>query len=92
MVVSSSQNIWLHVIIITYVLDLYYNLQRMYVFPLSDITSVIQQALKPPGVYLVSFGPLNFILGIHYDDALQDLFDLYRETTFMHHPPIGRKW
>ena len=61
-------------------------------FPVSEITSGIQWALEQPGVYLVPFVPLNFIIVVRYADALQDQSDLYSETTSMRHPPIGRKW
>ena len=58
-------------------------------FPVSEITSGIQWALEQAGLYLVSFGPLNLILGMRYADASQDRFDPYSETTSMRHLPIG---
>ena len=68
----SSQNIDLQVIVITYVLDLYYNFTCTYVFLVSEITCGIQWELERPWVYLVSFGTLNLILGMRYSDVLQD--------------------
>ena len=42
--------------------------------------------------YLVSFGPINLILGVRYDDASQDRFDPYRETASMRYLLIGKNW
>ena len=42
--------------------------------------------------YLVSFGPLNLVIGMCYADASRDRFDPYRETAYMRYPLIGRKW
>ena len=52
---SSSQNIDLHVIFISYILNLYYNLPHTYVLHVSEITSHIQWALERPGICLVYF-------------------------------------
>ena len=43
----------------------------MRTYPVSDTSSGIQWELEWPGK-LVSFGPLNLILGMHYADASWD--------------------
>ena len=61
------------------------------VFCLGSSGFGIKYQYERPG-YLVTFGPLNLIIGMRYADASQDLFDPYSETASMCHPPIGRKW
>ena len=63
-------------------LHTYYNFIRtchVRTYSVSEITSGIQWAFEWPG-YLVSFGTLKLIIGMHYADALQNRFEPYRKT------------
>ena len=59
---SSCQKNELHVVFIMYLLELYKNC-HIRTYPVPDTTSGIQWKLERPG-YLVSFVPLNLILGM----------------------------